>query len=327
MSLAKSYSIRLVCRLLGVARSSVYYAAAPSPDETMVRNALLDLAGEWPTYGYRRLTAMMRRLDWKVNAKRVRRLMAELNLGGEAPPKGVRTTDSRHAFPRYDNLVKTLEIVAPEHVWVADITYVKLEREFVYLAVILDVFTRLIRGWHLGRSLDQGLTLAALERALLVGTPRIHHSDQGVQYAATAYVTRLTNLGVVLSMAKVGEPRENGYAERLMRTIKEEEVTLSEYRDYADARRQIGSFIDRIYNVKRIHSSLGYLTPKEFEARWKADRATPTTTPTGAEDRATVGTDPSAAPGPSPIGGAGRPVGSPSVGPNAINPMSIRTET
>ena len=160
--------------------------------------------------------------------------------GGEAPPKGVRTTDSRHAFPRYENLVKTLEIEAPEHVWVADITYVKLEREFVYLAVILDVFTRLIRGWHLGRSLDQGLTLAALERALLVGTPRIHHSDQGVQYAATAYVTRLTDLGVVLSMAKVGEPRENGYAERLMRTIKEEEVTLSEYRDYADARRQIG---------------------------------------------------------------------------------------
>lgn len=327
MSLAKTYSVRLVCRLLGVARSSVYYAAAPSPDETTVRNALLDLAGEWPTYGYRRLTAMMRRLDWKVNAKRVRRLMAELNLGGEAPPKGVRTTVSRHAFPRYDNLVKTLEIEAPEHVWVADITYVKLEREFVYLAVVLDVFTRLIRGWHLGRSLDQGLTLAALERALLLGTPRIHHSDQGVQYAATAYVTRLTDLGVVLSMAKVGEPRENGYAERLMRTIKEEEVTLSEYRDYPDAKRQIGRFIDRIYNVKRIHSSLGYLTPKEFEARWKTDQTRATTTPVAAEDRAPVGTDPSAAATPSPIDGAGRPVGSLSVGPNAINPMSIRTET
>ncbi len=306
MTLSDTYPVRLVCRLLGVPRSSVYYACAAAPDETTIRNAILETAEEWPTYGYRRLTAMLRRLDWKVNAKRVRRLMRELHLGGEAPPQSVRTTDSRHPFPRYPNLVKDLEIQAPEQVWVADITYVKLEREFVYLAVVMDVFTRLIRGWHLGRSLDQGLTLVALERALLHGTPGIHHSDQGVQYAAAAYVDRLRGLGVHPSMAKVGDPRENGYAERLMRTIKEEEVALTEYRDVADARRQLGTFIDRIYNVKRIHSSLGYLTPKEFEARWKELPPPRTTTPTGAEGRAPVGTDPSAAPGPSPIGAAGR---------------------
>jgi transposase InsO family protein len=306
MTLSNTYPVRLVCRLLGVPRSSVYYAAAQAPDETTIRNVILETAEEWPTFGYRRLTAMLRRLDWKVNAKRVRRLMRELHLGGEAPPKSVRTTDSRHPFPRYANLVKDLEIRAPDEVWVADITYVKLEREFVYLAVVMDVFTRRIRGWQVGRSLDQGLTLIALERALVHGTPGIHHSDQGVQYAAAAYVDRLRGLGVTPSMAKVGEPRENGYAERLMRTIKEEEVALTEYRDVADARRQLGTFIDRIYNVKRIHSSLGYLTPKEFEARWKELLPPRTTTPTGGEDRAPAGADPSAAPGPSPIGAAGR---------------------
>jgi len=144
----------------------------------------------------------------------------------------------------------------------------------------MDVFTRVIRGWHLGRNLDQGLTLAALERALVVAVPEIHHSDQGVQYAATAYVSRLQGLGVTLSMAAIGEPRENGYAERLVRTIKEEEVDLSDYGDLADARRQIGRFIDAVYNDKRIHSALGYLTPLEFEELWRAQRSQPTTTST-----------------------------------------------
>ncbi len=141
-------------------------------------------------------------------------------------------------------------------------------------------FTRSIRGWHLGRNLDQGLTLAALERALVRATPKIHHSDQGVQYAASVYVQRLQKLGVRLSMAAIGEPRENGYAERLMRTIKEEEVDLSDYQDFAEARQQVGHFIDAVYNVKRIHSALGYLTPQEFEAQWQAARASPTTTRT-----------------------------------------------
>jgi putative transposase len=282
MKLVKDYPIRVVCWLLGVPRSSIYYTAQPIPDdEAMLKTVLLDTAGEWPTYGYRRLTAMMRRLGWRVNSKRVRRWMDELGIHGTPPTRTKRTTNSNHAFPRYTNLVKDLEITRPNQVWVADITYIRLRREFVYLAVLMDLFTRSIRGWHLGRDLDQGLTLAALERALLVAVPEIHHSDQGLQYAATAYVERLQNLGVTLSMAAVGEPRENGYAERLMRTIKEEEVNLSEYHDFADAKRQIAQFLDDVYNVKRIHSALDYLTPREFEEQWRTTaHPPPTTTPT-----------------------------------------------
>jgi putative transposase len=271
MKLARTYPIRLVCRLLGVPRSSVYYRAQPPFDgEAMLKTALVDVAGEWPTYGYRRLTAMMRRLGWPVNGKRVRRWMDELGIHGAAPTSTKRTTDSKHAFPRYPNLMKDLEITRPDQVWVADITYIRLRWEFVYLAVLMDVFTRNIRGWHLSRSLEQTLTLAALERALVSAVPKVHHSDQGLQYAATAYVDRLKKLNVNLSMAAVGEPRENGYAERLMRTIKEEEVDLSEYHDFNDAQQQIARFLDDVYNVKRIHSALGYLTPVEFEEQWRA---------------------------------------------------------
>jgi transposase InsO family protein len=280
MKLAATYPLRYLCRLLAVPRSSIYYQAQPAVDEAMLKTALLDLAGEWPTFGYRRLTVMMQRLGWPVNSKRVRRWMDELHINGSAPKRKAFTTDSRHAFPRFDNLVKDLKIKAPNHVWVADITYIHLGRGFVYLAVLMDVFTRNIRGWHLSADVDQGLTLAALERALVIGTPKIHHSDQGVQYAATAYVDRLRGLGVRPSMAAVGEPSENGYAERLMRTIKDEEVYLSEYRDLADARRQIGQFIDAVYNVKRIHSSLGYLTPTEFEEQWRQERERRKTTTT-----------------------------------------------
>ena len=280
MKLADVYPIRLLCRLLGVPRSSIYYTPRIAIDEAMLKSTLLDLAAEHPTYGYRRLTAMMQRLGWRVNGKRVRRWMDELGLTGSPPVRTTRTTDSRHAFPRYPNLVQDLEIQHPDQVWVADITYIRLHREFIYLAVLMDVFTRAIRGWHLGRDLDQGLTLAALERAVVVAVPEIHHSDQGVQYAAAAYVECLRQLGVTPSMAAVGELRENGFAERLVRTIKEEEVDRSEYRDLADARRQIGHFIDAVYNVKRIHSSLGYLTPQEFEQQWREARRRATTTPT-----------------------------------------------
>jgi putative transposase len=191
MKLAQTYPLRLVCRLLGVPRSSVYGTRSPVPDaEAIFKSALLDLAGQWPTYGYRRLTQMMRRLHWPVNSKRVRRWMEELHIHGARPKRKKRTTNSQHAFPRYPNLVKDLKIQRPDQVWVADITYIRLRREFVYLAVLMDVFTRAIRGWHLSRNLDQGLTLPALERALVVATPELHHSDQGIQYAATAYVER-----------------------------------------------------------------------------------------------------------------------------------------
>jgi len=269
MTLCQHYPARLVCRLLDFPRCQLYREAAPPPaEEAEVRAALVRLAGEWPTYGYRRLTAMLRREGRAVNTKRVRRLMAELGIQGDPPPRRPRTTDSTHAFPRYPNRVEGLAVVRPDQVWVADITYVRLRDEFVYLAVIMDVFTRSIRGWHLSRGLDVGLTLTALDKALAGCAPEIHHSDQGVQYAATDYVDRLKAQAVSISMAAIGEPRENGYAERLMRTIKEEEVDLSEYRDYAEALRQIGQFLEAVYNRKRIHSSLGYLTPEEFEQQW-----------------------------------------------------------
>jgi transposase InsO family protein len=261
--------VRLICRATGWPRSSLYHDAAPAADETRLRRALRRLAARWPTYGYRRLTAMLRRGGWSVNEKRVRRVMHELGICGEVPVRRCRTTDSRHDFPRYPNLVEGLEVTRPDLVWVADITYVRLRDEFVYLAVLMDVFTRRIRGWELGRSLDQGLTLAALKRAMRRGCrPQVHHSDQGVQYAATAYTDLLASRGVAISMAAVGKPEENGFAERLMRTIKEEEVDLSEYRDFADAHSQLGRFLDEVYNRKRIHSALGYLTPVEFEQQW-----------------------------------------------------------
>ena len=159
----------------------------------------------------------------------------------------------------------------PEQVWVADITYIRLRKEFIYLSVIMDVFTRCIRGWHLGRGLEHELTIVALRRAFEDGRPEIHHSDQGVQYAATAYVDLLKSREVEISMANVGEPKENGYAERLMRTFKEE-VDLTECEDLADAWRQLGRFLDDLYNTKHIHSSLGYLTRSELEQQWVASQ-------------------------------------------------------
>jgi transposase InsO family protein len=231
------------------------------------------VAAEWVTYGYRRTTEQLRRGEWVVNHKRVYRLMRQMDLTVKVKRKTRKTTNSKHDFPRYPNLVQDLEIVRPDQVWVSDITYIRLRQCFVYLAVIMDVFTRRIRGWHLGRSLDQSLTVTALQRALNRGVPEIHHSDQGVQYAATIYVQMLQAVNVQISMAEVGEAWQNGYAERLMRTIKEEEVDLSDYKDYTDALQQLGRFLDEVYGYKRIHSSLGYLTPAEFEDQWRREQA------------------------------------------------------
>jgi transposase InsO family protein len=267
--LAQTYPVTMVCQVLGVARSSYYYKAAAPSDELRLKKAIRKTAAEWPTYGYRRITHQLRRGEWVVNHKRVQRLMRLMGLEARIRRKKRRTTNSDHGFPRYPNLVLDLEVVRPEQVWVCDITYIRLRYSFVYLAVIMDVFTRGIRGWHLGRSLDHTLTLTALQRALVAHpAPEIHHSDQGIQYAATAYVQVLQEAQVRISMADRGEAWQNGYAERLMRTIKEEEVDLSEHLDYHDAYHQIGRFLDDVYMHKRIHSSLGYLTPAEFEAQW-----------------------------------------------------------
>ena len=208
--------------------------------------ALQRLAGAWPTYGWRRLTAQLQREGFSVNRKHVQRLMRAMGLQGQQATKKRGTTNSEHSFPRYPNLVEQLEIVRPDQVWVSDITYVGLHEDFVSLAVLMDVFTRGIRGWHLGRSLDQSLTLRALEQALAGHCPEIHHSAQGVQYAAIAYTSRLQQAGGQIRMAEVGAAWQNGYAERLMRTIKEEEVDLSEYEDDTDAVRQLGRFLDEV---------------------------------------------------------------------------------
>jgi putative transposase len=266
--LSPYYPIRTICRVLGAARSSYYHRGQPR-GEAILKAAIERLAGEWPTYGYRRITALLRREHLPVNHKRVARLMRDLGLQGQYPPRRPRTTNSDHGYPRYRNLVHGVTVVRPDQVWVGDITYVRLRDECVYLAVLMDVYTRSIRGWQLSRHLDQTLTLTALRRALVQHCPEIHHSDQGVQYAATAYIHMLQARGVQISMAAAGEPTENGYAERLMRTIKEEEVTLHDYADFHEAYQYLGRFLDEVYQHKRIHSALGYLTPVEFETHWR----------------------------------------------------------
>ena len=269
---AHGYPLQLLCETLHYARSSYYYRRQPRAEAELCA-ALVAAQGQWPTYGYRRLTVEVSRGRSPVNTKRVRRLRRLLGLQRKSRPKQRRTTNSQHGFPRYPNLVQDLSVTQPDQVWVADLTWIHLQREDVYLAVLMDVFTRSIRGWSLSRHLDHTLTGSALCRALQTQTPEIHHSDQGVQYAAREYTNLLQQHGVQISMAEVGAAWQNGYAERLIRTIKEEEVDLSEYEDYHDALQQLGRFLDDVYLHKRIHSSLGYLTPAEFEAQWRAQQA------------------------------------------------------
>ena len=265
----EDYPVSVACELLELSPSTYYYRPVQS-DESELEAAIEEIAGQFPIYGSRRVTNQLRRPPNRltVNRKRVRRIMAEKELLRPVKRRKRRTTDSQHPYPRYLNLVKELEITHPDQVWVSDITYIRLHQEYVYLAIIMDVFTRSIRGWCLSRILDQELTLMALRAALETQSPEIHHSDQGVQYAAYAYTDLLKIHEIQISMAAVGKAEENGYAERFMRTIKEEEVDLSEYLDFGDAHQQIGYFIEDVYMTKRIHSSLGYLTPAEFEYAW-----------------------------------------------------------
>jgi len=265
-TLAAEYPVRLLCRVLGLSASSYYYEPTGSDDLSVLVEIEAILA-EFPFYGYRRVAVELHRRGYAVNRKRVLRLLRENDLLRPLRRR-VCTTHSERGLGRYPNLLKGLTVVRPDQVWCADITYIQLRRQVAYLAVIIDVFTRSIRGWHLGASLSTELVLNALRGALAKRRPEIHHSDQGVQYAAVGYTELLRAADVRISMAGRGRPMENPYAERVIRTIKEEEVVLNEYDTVADARRDIGHFIEVVYQTKRVHSSLGYLTPAEFEAQW-----------------------------------------------------------
>jgi len=262
--------IEQACELVGLPRSTYYYHSHKA-DPSQLEQDMEQVVGQFPRYGTRRVAHQLRRAPYCywINRKRVQRIMRRRDWLRPVRRKGYRTTNSEHAYPRYENLVKELVVTHPEQVWVSDVTYIRLGKEFVFLAILLDVFTRSIRGWHLSTACDTELTLAALRMALADRIPEIHHSDQGGNYAAHAYIDELRRYQIQISMAAVGKAEENGYAERFMRTIKEEEVDLSDYRDFVDARNQIGRFIEDVYNHKRIHSSLGYLTPAEFEADYR----------------------------------------------------------
>jgi transposase InsO family protein len=268
--------IALACELVDLPRSSYYYASHKA-DESQLEKDLEQVVGQFPCYGSRRVAQQLRRAPYGylINRKRAQRIMRQRNWLRPVKRKGYRTTNSDHPYPRYGNLVKELEVTYPEQVWVSDVTYIRLGQGFVFLAIVLDVFTRAIRGWQLSTACDTALTLAALRMGLSDRVPLIHHSDQGGNYAAHAYIDELQKYHIQISMAAVGKAEENGYAERFMRTIKEEEVDLSDYRDFADAHHQIGRFIQDVYNQKRIHSSLGYLTPVEFELAYRLALAQP----------------------------------------------------
>ena len=266
-------SIERLCELMGVSRS--WYYERPSVEEKAkkyveLRDAIERIVLEFPGYGYRRVTAALRREGWSVNHKRVLRIMREESLLCQLQRRFVPTTDSTHAFGGYPNLIKEIEIEELDRVWTSDITYVRLPAAFCYLAAILDAYSRKCVGWSLSRFIDTRLTLSALQMALASRRPAvgfIHHSDQGVQYASSEYVERLEEADAQISMASVGNPYENAKAESFFRTLKLEEVYLKDYRSFEEAEENIGQFIEEVYNQKRLHSSLGYLPPVEFEVQ------------------------------------------------------------
>lgn len=265
--MSQNYSVKLLCNLLDLPRSTYYRQRMEKAGDKELLGAIEKIIMRKPYYGYRRVTHQLKRDDYVVGETRVRRLLGELDHSCQAGKVRVTTTDSRHDHRRYPNLIKNLEVTHVNQVWVADITYIRLGRRFIYLAVILDAYSRGIRGWHLSHSLDKQLTIAALNMALAHHpAPEIHHSDQGGQYASPKY-TALLPESAQISMSAVGRPMENGIVERFIRTFKEEHIDYTEYSDFADAVDQIAYWLEIEYMTERIHSALDYLTPAEFEGQ------------------------------------------------------------
>ena len=265
-------SVVRMCDVAGFSRAGYYRFLnpdKPAPKDMEVRADMQKIAVEWPFYGSRRMARELRDRGWDISRKRVQRLMREDNLLCVAKRKFVVTTDSGHGLKVYPNLAGSMLLTGVDQLWIADITYIRLEEEFVYLAVILDAYSRRVIGWHLGEGLDNSLTLAALRMALEQRTVRpglVHHSDRGVQYASGEYTGLLEENGIAVSMSRKGNPWDNAACESFMKTLKYEEVYRTEYRNLADARHRIGEFLEKVYNEKRLHSALDYRSPVQFES-------------------------------------------------------------
>jgi len=276
-------NIRRLCALGEVSRAGYYRHFGPqrsAREDADLRDLIQRAALGHRHYGYRRIAEELRRQGLIVNAKRVLRLMRADNLLClRAKPFVPRTSDSRHGFAIRPNLARGGRPSGLDQLWVADITYVRLAEAFVYLAVVIDAFSRKVVGWALANHLEASLALQALDEALAARDPApdslIHHSDRGVQYACADYVERLEARGVAISMSRPGNPYDNAKAESFMKTLKTEEVNGKAYASIEDARRQIGEFIDTIYNRQRLHSALGYKPPVEFEAELRPVAPTP----------------------------------------------------
>jgi putative transposase len=272
-------SVRELCRMFGVNRSWYLSQGQPEPpsleEETRLRDAVERLCLTFPGYGYRRVTAQLRRDGWRVNHKRVLRVMREESLLCRLK-RAFRPASSGSTRTAYPNLLKGRELTGLDQAWVVDMTYIRLPQGFVYLACVLDAFSRRCIGWQLSQDIDTRLTLVALNQAILARRPApglIHHSDRGVQYASLDYVARLSEIGACPSMSAAGCPYDNAKAESFFKTLKQEEVYLNQYNNFDEALSNIGVFLDDVYNVKRLHSSLGYLPPAEFEQAFVADHA------------------------------------------------------
>jgi putative transposase len=259
-----------MCEAAQLSRASYYrFVGSEAEDPDMeLRSVVQKIALSQPSYGYRRVQAELQRRGQRVNHKRVRRLMREDNLLCLRRRSFVRTTDSRHGFTVYPNLARKMVLTDINQLWVADITYIRLQSEFVYLAVILDAYSRRVIGWELSRSLSAELALGAVRMALKgrsFAPGLVHHSDRGVQYACGNYTQLLRDHQIRISMSRRGNPYDNAQAESFMKTLKYEEVYRSDYRDERDARSGIGRFLEKVYNQKRLHSALSYVSPAEFE--------------------------------------------------------------